>query len=98
MLIEQIHPELSSGEIDLVPSLKLEFWPSDMQWFLNRLKRNRPLLFEKIESLHMHIVSKWSGKTTNKQTRKTLQFRYSYSLIEIKLAEQRSFIEQILNR
>ncbi|UJR18716.1 hypothetical protein I4U23_005623 [Adineta vaga] len=86
---EQVQPELSSMDLDLVPSLKLEFWPHNMQWFLERLKRNRPLLFEKIEPLHMHIVPKWSGQAIGKEMRKTLRFRYSYSLIEIKLAEQR---------
>jgi hypothetical protein len=83
-------------EFDIVPSLKLDFWPDDMQWFLNRLERNRPNLFEKIYPLHMHIIPKWSGKTT--EALKNFEFRYSFSLIEIKMAEERSLIEQILNR
>lgn len=90
------HGDTSSLDIDVVPSLKLDFWPPDMQWFLNRLKMNRPLLFEQIEPLHMHVIPKWSGKTTT--TDKNLEFRYSFSAIEMKIAEERSFVEQILNR
>lgn len=84
-----------SIDCDFVPSIKLNFWPHDMQWFLDRLKMNRPLLFEKIELIHMHIIPKWSGKTT---TDKNLEFRYSFSAIEMKIAEERSLVEQILNQ
>jgi hypothetical protein len=83
-------------EVDIVPSFKLDFWPDDMQWFLNRLERNRPNLFEKIYPLHVHIIPKWSEKTT--EASKNFEFRYSFSLIEMKLAEERSLIEQLLNR
>ncbi|CAF1127596.1 unnamed protein product [Didymodactylos carnosus] len=82
--------------MDWVPALKLKFWPNDMHWFLNRLKQNRPLIYEEIKPLHMHLISKWSQKTPTEF--ENLEFRYSFSLIENKLAELRTPLEQILNR
>ncbi|CAF1360048.1 unnamed protein product [Didymodactylos carnosus] len=44
----------------------------------------------------MHVIAKWSMKTSDKY--KNVKFRYSFSTIEIVLAEQRPLVEQILNR
>ncbi|CAF1066411.1 unnamed protein product [Didymodactylos carnosus] len=58
-------------ESDFVVALKLNFWPSNIELFLDRLKKslfNRSLLYEKLKSTHMHLIPKWSKKTdVNKQ-------------------------------
>ncbi|CAM4884716.1 unnamed protein product [Rotaria socialis] len=81
---------------DVVPALKLEFWPDDMQVFLNRIRNTRPNLYELIqEQASMHLIPKWSGKTPDID--QEVEFRYSFSAIEILLAKNRTRAEKILN-
>ncbi|CAF2897873.1 unnamed protein product [Rotaria sp. Silwood2] len=83
-------------DVDLVPALKLDFWPNDMQVFLNRIQKSRPELYRIIcEQGCMHVIPKWSNKTPNVD--QELEFRYSYSAIERLLAKNRTRREQILN-
>ncbi|CAF1383889.1 unnamed protein product [Rotaria sordida] len=87
---------LMNYDVDLVPALKLEFWPDDMQVFLNRIQNSRPKLYEIIlEQASMHLIPKWSSKT--QEVDQELEFRYSFSAIERLLAKNRTRIEQILN-
>ncbi|CAF4782359.1 unnamed protein product, partial [Rotaria socialis] len=77
---------------DVVPALKLEFWPDDMQVFLNRIRNTRPNLYELIqEQAPMHLIPKWSGKTPDID--QEVEFRYSFSAIEILLAKNRTRAE-----
>ncbi|CAF5209774.1 unnamed protein product, partial [Rotaria magnacalcarata] len=81
---------------DVVPALKLDFWPDDMQVFLNRIRNTRPNLYELIqEQASMHLIPKWSGKTPDID--QEVEFRYSFSAIEILLAKNRTRAEKILN-
>ncbi|CAF3719658.1 unnamed protein product [Rotaria sp. Silwood1] len=83
-------------DVDLVPALKLDFWPDDMQVFLNRIQNARPQLYEIIrEQASMHVIPKWSSKTLDID--QELEFRYSFSAIERLLAKHRTRREQILN-
>ncbi|CAF3799536.1 unnamed protein product [Rotaria sp. Silwood1] len=83
-------------DVDLVPALKLDFWPDDMQVFLNRIQNARPQLYEIIrEQASMHVIPKWSSKTPDID--QELEFRYSFSAIERLLAKHRTRREQILN-
>ncbi|CAF3670303.1 unnamed protein product [Rotaria sordida] len=87
---------LMNYDVDLVPALKLEFWPDDMQVFLNRIQNSRPKLYEIIlEQASMHLIPKWSSKT--QEVDQELEFRYSFSAIERLLAKNRTRVEQILN-
>ncbi|CAF0984727.1 unnamed protein product [Didymodactylos carnosus] len=95
-ITEQDLTDLWTPDFDFVLSFKLEFWPEDLHWFLKRFEEHRPLLYEKIKTIYMHVVPKWSGKSSIEN--KNIEFRYSFSLIEMKLAAERSEIEQILNR
>ncbi|CAF1487641.1 unnamed protein product [Rotaria magnacalcarata] len=97
-----ILPFMSSGiqksttvGMDYVPALKLNFWPTNMQPFLNRLKNHRPLLSEKIKNTHMHLVPKWSRLTS--LSNQEFEFRYSLSEIEVILAENRNMRTKCLN-
>ncbi|CAF1131458.1 unnamed protein product [Rotaria sordida] len=83
-------------DVDLVPSLQLKFWPTDIQPFLERIKNNRPLLYHLIlDKASMHVIPKWSTKTP--RCDRELEFRYSFSAIELILAQQRSNQERVLN-
>ncbi|CAF5097417.1 unnamed protein product, partial [Rotaria sp. Silwood1] len=83
-------------DVDLVPSLQLKFWPTDIQPFLERIKNNRPLLYRLIlDKASMHVIPKWSTKTP--RCDRELEFRYSFSAIELILAQQRSNQERVLN-
>ncbi|CAF1628268.1 unnamed protein product, partial [Didymodactylos carnosus] len=80
---------------DFVPTIKLNFWPKDVRPFLERLKENRPFLYEKIKTVYMHLIPKWSKKTETSS--QYYEFRYSFSAVERILAEERSLNEQTLN-
>ncbi|CAF1401078.1 unnamed protein product [Didymodactylos carnosus] len=81
---------------DLVPALQLKFWPDSVQPFFERIKQNRPHLHDLILSkTSMHVVPKWSAKTCIDE--QDLEFRYSFSAIEILLAKHRTHNEQVLN-
>ena len=83
-------------DVDLVPSLQLKFWPDDVQPFLKRIAKHRPEISELIlKTSSMHVIAKWSGKTPAQD--QDLEFRYSFSAIELILAQHRSVEEQILN-
>jgi hypothetical protein len=82
-------------EMDYVPALKLNFWPTNMKPFFERLKRHRPSLHEKIKDVYMHLVPKWSGLTSSYN--QEFEFRYSLSEVEVILAENRSLKEKCLN-
>ncbi|CAF1121580.1 unnamed protein product [Didymodactylos carnosus] len=84
-------------DYDFVPSFKLEFWPQDIeQGFLKRFKHKKPNLYEQIKQIFMHLVAKWSGNKETCQDRE-LEFRYSFSSIELFLANARTKTEQMLN-
>ncbi|CAF1075683.1 unnamed protein product [Didymodactylos carnosus] len=81
---------------DFVPALQLKFWPRDIQPFLNRIRINRPRIHQMIMTkTSMHVISKWSTKTPSCD--RELEFRYSFSAVELLLAQQRSNNEQVLN-
>lgn len=83
-------------DVDLVPALKLEFWPDDIKVFLDRIQNARPQLYEIIhKEACMHLIPKWSGKTS--EIDQELEFRYSFSAIELLLAKHRTRVEKILN-
>ncbi|CAF3731192.1 unnamed protein product [Rotaria sordida] len=83
-------------DMDFVPSLQLKFWPSDVHSFLERIKKNRPEIYKFIkDKISMHVIPKWSTKTA--KCDRELEFRYSFSAIELYLAQQRSHNEQVLN-
>ncbi|CAF3146699.1 unnamed protein product [Rotaria sp. Silwood2] len=83
-------------DADLVPALKLDFWPDDMKDFLNRIQNSRPKLYEIIyEQASMHLIPKWSSKTPDAD--QELEFRYSFSAIERLIAKHRTRVELILN-
>ncbi|CAF2930027.1 unnamed protein product [Rotaria sp. Silwood2] len=82
-------------DMDYVPALKLNFWPTNMQPFLKRLKNHRALLYEKIKNTHMHLVPKWSRLTP--LSNQVFEFRYSLSEIEVILAKNRNIGEKCLN-
>ncbi|CAF4881349.1 unnamed protein product [Rotaria sp. Silwood1] len=83
-------------DVDLVPSLQLKFWPADIQPFLDRIKSNRPQIYRLlIDKTSMHVIPKWSTKTP--RCDRELEFRYSFSAIELVLAQQRSVKERVLN-
>ena len=83
-------------DADFVPALQLKFWPDDIQPFLERIKRSRPEIYESIiNQTSMHVIQKWSTKTPGCD--RELEFRYSFSAVELLLAQKRSFNEQILN-
>ncbi|CAF4168195.1 unnamed protein product [Rotaria sp. Silwood2] len=85
------------NEMDIVPAIQIkDFWSDDVQWFLDRLKNDRPDLYEKlIPNASMHLIAKWPRKTSNQDEQ--LGFRYSFSTLERMLAQQRTDNEQILN-
>ncbi|CAF0822360.1 unnamed protein product [Didymodactylos carnosus] len=81
---------------DFVPALQLKFWPDNVQPFFERIKQNRPHLHDLILSkTSMHVVTKWSKKTCIDE--QDLEFRYSFSAVEILLAKHRTPNEQVLN-
>ncbi|CAF1108245.1 unnamed protein product [Didymodactylos carnosus] len=82
-------------DMDLVPALELKFWPKNVIPFLNRLKKNRCDLYEKISTTYMHLVAKESP--TSLDNDKEYDFRYSFSVIEKILANERTKNEKILN-
>ncbi|CAF3309036.1 unnamed protein product [Rotaria sp. Silwood2] len=83
-------------DADFVPSLQLKFWPTDIQPFFERIKRNRPNIYDLImNKASMHVISKWSTKTPTCD--RELEFRYSFSAIELILGQQRSLKERTLN-
>ncbi|CAF1267663.1 unnamed protein product [Rotaria sordida] len=83
-------------DADFVPSLQLKFWPNDIQPFFERIKQNRPNIYHLIiNKTSMHVIPKWSTKTP--ACDRELEFRYSFSAIELILAQQRSIKERILN-
>ncbi|CAF0854670.1 unnamed protein product [Didymodactylos carnosus] len=84
-----------SSDFDLVPSLQLKFWPHDLLQTIQRLKMNKPQLYEKIQHVYMHVIPKWSKKTDARYS--ALEFRYSFSAIELIIAQQRSRNEKILS-
>ena len=84
------------NEADFVPAFQLTFWPNDVQSFFNRIQIRRPELYKLIiETSSMHLIPKWSTKTS--EIDEELEFRYSFSAIERLLAMKRSRVEQILN-
>ncbi|CAF1175841.1 unnamed protein product [Rotaria sordida] len=83
-------------DADFVPSLQLKCWPNDIQPFFERIKQNRPNIYHLIiNKTSMHVIPKWSTKTP--ACDRELEFRYSFSAIELILAQQRSIKERILN-
>ncbi|CAF1327420.1 unnamed protein product [Adineta ricciae] len=85
-----------NNEADFVPALQLDFWPDDIQSFLERIHRHRPQLYQLIiDTTSMHLIPKWSEKTA--KIDEELEFRYSFSEIERTLAMNRTRVEQILN-
>ncbi|CAF2771419.1 unnamed protein product [Rotaria sp. Silwood2] len=83
-------------DVDLVPSLQLKFWPTDILPFLERIKINRPKIYRLIiDKSSMHVIPKWSTKTP--RCDRELEFRYSFSAAELILAQQRSIEERVLN-
>jgi hypothetical protein len=83
-------------DADFVSALQLKFWPDDIQPFLDRIKRNRPKIYELIiQQTSMHVIQKWSTKT--EECDRELEFRYSFSAVELFLAQKRSHNEQVLN-
>ncbi|CAF0813972.1 unnamed protein product [Didymodactylos carnosus] len=84
-------------EIDLVPAIQIKgFWPDDVQPFLERFRKNCPHLYnELISKTSMHLIAKWSKKTS--AIDQELEFRYSFSALERLLADKRTQNEQILN-
>lgn len=85
-----------NGEMDFVPAFQLQFWPDDVQPFFDRIQIRRPELYKLIiETSSMHLIPKWSTKTS--EIDQELEFRYSFSAIERLLARNRSTVEQILN-
>ncbi|CAF1201536.1 unnamed protein product [Rotaria sp. Silwood1] len=75
-------------DADCAPSLQLKFWSNDIQPFFERIKRNRPNIYHLImNKTSMHVIPKWSTKTP--ACDRELEFRYSFSAIELILAQQR---------
>ncbi|CAF1463198.1 unnamed protein product [Didymodactylos carnosus] len=72
----------SSFLCDFVGALKLNFWPSDVVPFLNRLRDAKPKLSEGIKRMYMHIVSKPPETSSEGSKRQPHYFRYSFSFIE----------------
>ncbi|CAF1653359.1 unnamed protein product, partial [Didymodactylos carnosus] len=62
--------------------------------FLNRSNQNRSALYELIKNEHLHAVLKWSRKTP--ECNKELEFRYSFSKIEMIFAQNRSENQTLL--
>ncbi|CAF2961266.1 unnamed protein product [Rotaria sp. Silwood2] len=85
------------NEMDIVPAIQIKnFWPNDVQWFLDRLNRNHPCLYKKlIPNASMHLIAKWSKKTPDGDG--DLEFRYSFSTLERLFAQERTENEKILN-
>ncbi|CAF1556645.1 unnamed protein product [Didymodactylos carnosus] len=84
--------------MDGVLALKLNFWPQECQSFLKRIKMNRPQLYEIIiVNPNVYAVSKSSNKYSSDTIESQLEFRLSFSKIELKLAELRTKEEKILN-
>ncbi|CAF4747361.1 unnamed protein product, partial [Rotaria sp. Silwood2] len=83
--------------MDIVPAIQIKnFWPNDVQWFLDRLNRNHPCLYKKlIPNASMHLIAKWSKKTPDGDG--DLEFRYSFSTLERLFAQERTENEKILN-
>ncbi|CAF1092683.1 unnamed protein product [Didymodactylos carnosus] len=82
---------------DVLRAFKLNFWPTDIrEIFLNRFKANRPILYEDIKTAYMHLVPKWSGNQSTDSDQR-FEFRYSFSAVEIILADKRTKNEKILN-
>jgi len=44
--------------VDHLLAFKLNFWPNEIQPFLQRLKKNRPLFYDKIKDIYMHVIPK----------------------------------------
>ncbi|CAF1537246.1 unnamed protein product [Didymodactylos carnosus] len=86
--IQKILP--SRVDHDYVPAFKLNFWSTIIQEnFLKRFEKSRPDLYEHIKTIHTHLVPKWS-ETKETLADQELEFRYSFSVVEIILAEKRS--------
>ncbi|CAF1514532.1 unnamed protein product [Didymodactylos carnosus] len=82
-------------DFDFVPALELKFWPKNIEPFLNRLRQNRPDLYDKICKTCMYLVAKASPISSGNY--KEFDFRYSFSAIELILAEGRTRNEKSLN-
>ncbi|CAF1620100.1 unnamed protein product, partial [Didymodactylos carnosus] len=86
-------------EKDIVPAIELKFWPKIMNWFTSRMKTNdrwSNVFCEKIQNqISVYLVSKWSGKGSLIDAQ--YEFRYSFSMIELILAQERTFYENQFN-
>ncbi|CAF1325347.1 unnamed protein product [Rotaria sordida] len=94
--VEQIIPH-GTYDMDLVLSLRLNFIPKILDDFFNRIKLNQFDLYEQIRTMSIYLIPKPSSIYDDfDQCR--VQFRYSFSEIEKKLAQLRKPSEQLLNR
>ncbi|CAF1269590.1 unnamed protein product [Didymodactylos carnosus] len=92
---QQIIDKIASYNSDIVLALKLNFWPNNVQPFLERFQlSNQPAkLYEKIRQVHMYVVPK--GLKTSATAE--YEFRYSFSAAECLLAQSRTVKQRILN-
>ncbi|CAF0956918.1 unnamed protein product [Didymodactylos carnosus] len=94
LILELLNINIKKLDADNVPALQLTFWPMILNPFIERLKHNRPVLYEFVRKSVVYIIPKWSKKTAKNEA--NFEFRYSFSDIEKTLAHQRSIVEQNL--
>ncbi|CAF1265223.1 unnamed protein product [Didymodactylos carnosus] len=92
---QQIIDKIASYKSDIVLALKLNFWPNNVQPFLERFQlSNQPAkLYEKIRQVHMHVVPKGLKASATAE----YEFRYSFSAAECLLAQSRTVKQRLLN-
>ncbi|CAF0781205.1 unnamed protein product [Didymodactylos carnosus] len=86
-LFKQLINEIIGYKSSLVLSIKLNFWPNNVQPFLERIQMKQPLLYEKIKHVYMHVIPKWSKINCKSQD---YEFCYSFSAVERQLATVRT--------
>ncbi|CAF1401010.1 unnamed protein product, partial [Didymodactylos carnosus] len=88
-IINQMINRVISYATDIVVSIRLNFWPENVQPFLFRFKTAKPLLYEQIKTVYMHVVPKCAYNNTD-IINQEYHFRYSFSVVEQVLANLRS--------